>query len=240
MFAGHPQSTMGCMPLCRRSWLALPLAILSNALLFYLLASVRTTPPTPRVDDKPIQPMAIVRMPTIEPDDRDTAPPRPDLVSVVVAQKPEVKSTALPDMTAIPTPRLLNRIEAATTELPGLPLVLPGRADLRSTPAPSTFGADLPHTLSGVDSPPRRIAGVMPRVPQWARRAHLEGEVVLRFIVTAQGNVTDVNVSRVEGDERFGREASRKVATWRFEPATKRGQPVSCWCFQKISFRLDD
>lgn len=240
MIARPMQGKMTRMSLRRRSWLALPLAILSNALLFYLLASVRTTPAAPRVDDKPTRPTALVHMPISNPTERDTAPPQPDSVSVVVAPKPIVKPATIFDAASIPMPRLLHRPQAMNPELPGLPVILPGRADLRSTPTPSAFAADLPHTLSGVDSPPRRIAGAMPKVPLWARRAHREGEVVLRFIVTAQGNVTNVNVNRVQGDERFGREASRKVATWRFEPATKRGKPVSCWCFQKISFNLDD
>jgi len=236
----YQQNETVCTRPHRRSWLALPLAILSNVLLFYVLASVRTTPAAPRIEKKRALPVAVVHMPVPETAEPHIVPPEPDFVPVVSVPRPEVETAALPDTTAVPAPRLLNGIEAAEVGLPGLPVLLPGRADLRSVPGVSASGVELPHSLSGVDRPPRRVAGTRPRVPQWARRAHLEGTVVLRFIVTGAGDVTDVNISRVEGDERFGREAARTVATWRFEPAIKQGKPVPCWCFQKVNFRLDD
>ena len=220
-------------------WFAVPVAIMANALLFYVLASARTTPAVPHIEKRRALPVAVTHMPIPEISEPDTAPPEPDLVPIVSAPEREVERTTLPDTTAVPTPRLLDGMQAIWTELPGLPVASPGEADLRPVASEYVSGAGLPHSLAGVDRPPKRIAGALPRMPSWARRRGLEGTVVLRFIVTAQGDVTDIHVSRIEGDERFGREAARTVTTWRFDPATRRGRPVPCWCFQKVNFKLD-
>lgn len=239
MAPGEQQNLTARLRPCRGSWLALPVAILANTLLFYILAAARTTPAAPRVDEKRALAVAIVSMPIPEAAKPEIAPPEADMVPVVSMAEAETEATALPETTAVPAPRL-SGIEAVSAELPGLPVALPGLAELRSVPSTSVSGIKQALSLSGVDRAPRRIAGALPRVPQWARRARLEATVVLRFIVTAEGDVTDVNVSRIDGDERFGREAMRTVATWRFDPATKRGRPVACWCFQKVNFTLED
>lgn len=223
----------------RGAWVAVPVAIAANILLFYVLAAARTTPAAPRADEKRAWPVAIVPLPVPETAAPEMAPPEADLVAVASAPRPEVEAVALTDTMTALTPRLAG-LDTVSAELPGLPVALPGLADLRSVPSTSVSGVKQTLSLSGVDRAPRRVAGSLPRVPQWARRAGLEATVILRFIVTAEGSVTDINISRIDGDERFGREAMRTVATWRFDPATKRGRRVACWCFQTVNFRLED
>ena len=218
----------------------MPVAILANTLLFYILAAARTTPTAPRVDEKRALPVTIVHLPVPEPAEPEMAPPEPDVVPVVSMARPEVEVTALPETTAVLMPRLLGGIDAVWAELPGLAVALPGPGDLRSVPSPTVAGIEKPLSLSGVDRAPRRISGTLPQMPPWARRAGLEGTVTLRFVVTVDGGITDINVSHIDGDERFGREAMRTATTWGFEPATKRGRPVACWCFQKVNFKLED
>jgi protein TonB len=182
-------------------------------------------------------PLAVVRLPVPEVAEPEIAMPQPDVVPVISVVRSE--ATALPEMTAALMPRLagLNRISA---ELPGLPVAPPGRADLLAAPSPAAPGVQRPFSLSQVDRAPRRSAGALPRMPQWARRAGLEGTVSLRFIVTAEGDVTEITVSHIEGDERFGPDAIRTAMTWRFEPATRAGRPVPLWCFQKVNYTLED
>jgi protein TonB len=215
-------------------------AILANTLLFYILAAARTTPAAPRVDERRALPVAIAHLPVPESAEPEMAPPEPEVVPVVSVARPEVEATALPETTAVLTPRLLGGIDAVWAELPGLPVVLPGAGDLRSVPSPPVAVIEKPLSLSSVDRAPRRISGALPQMPAWARHAGLEGTVTLRFVVTVDGDVTNINASYIDGDERFGREAMRTATTWRFEPATKRGRPVACWCFQKVNFRIED
>jgi protein TonB len=224
----------------RGPWLALPAAILANVLLFYLLAAARTTPTTPRVDEERALPVAIVHLPVPEAAEPEIAPPMPEVVPVVSVARPEVEVTALPEPTTVLTPRLLSGIDAVWAELPGLAVAPPGVGDLRSVPSPAVAGIEKPLSVSGVDRVPRRISGALPQMPLWARRAGLEGTVTLRFVVTAEGEITEINVNHIDGDERFGREAIRTATTWGFEPATQRGRPVACWCFQKVSYKLED
>ena len=147
MAARHQRNETVRMRPPRRSWLALPLAILSNALLFYVLASVRTTPAAPRMEEKHTLPVVVVPIPVPESAELPPVLPEPDYVPVVSAARLEAEAAALPDMTAIPGPRLLSGVEAAEAELPGLPVLLPGRADLRSVPSASASGVELPHSL---------------------------------------------------------------------------------------------
>jgi TonB family protein len=99
-------------------------------------------------------------------------------------------------------------------------------------------GSETPASAPKIDRLPSKTAGPMPRYPQWARRGKLEATVTLRFIVTAEGAVEDINIHEIEGDERFGDEAVRAVSQWRLSPAIRAGKPVSCWCFQKINFEF--
>jgi len=224
----------------RRGWIALPTALLANALLFCVLAGARTTPSRPRVPETEPVRITVIDWPSLEATEPDVSQSEPDLIAIAVLETPTVATETMPEAATALSPRLLNGTEAISSDLPGLPVVLPGPSDLRSVPSPSATGFSGPLSLSGVDRAPRRIAGAFPRYPQWARQARLEAAVTLRFIVTPEGTVTDINVHRLEGDERFGREASRAIATWRFDPATKRGEPVACWCFQRINFTLDN
>lgn len=90
-----------------------------------------------------------------------------------------------------------------------------------------------------VDKVPRKIAGMPPSYPFWARQSGAEGVVTLRFIVGADGKVYNVEVQRVEGDERFAQAAKKAMEKWLFRPAVKAGKPVAAWCIQRINFELE-
>jgi len=224
----------------RGAALAFLAAIGANALLFYVLAAARTKPSLPRGPQAKPVPLMVMDLPLPESEEPDIQPPEANLIPIMIQETTAMEAQSIPEATAVLTPRLPNGVQAIGPELPGLAIVLPGPSDLRLVPSTSIRGVESPLPLSGVDRPPRRIAGAPLRFPAWARRARLEGKVTLRFIVTAKGRVTDINIRRIDGDERFGREATRALATWRFEPATRRGKPVACWCFQTVNFTLSD
>ena len=240
MTARAPESQAIGMPPQGRCWIALPAALLANALLFYALAAARTTP-----SREPVSEMTPVRVAVMDLPRPDAAKPEvpqseSDLVPIVVEETAANESETIPEAATVWATRLPDGIEAVTSELPGLPVVLPGPSDLRSLPGTPASEITGPLSLATVDRAPRKTAGGFPRYPQWARQARLEATVTLRFVVTPEGRVTNVNVHRLEGDERFGREAMRTIATWRFDPATQQDRPVACWCFQKVNFKLDD
>ena len=240
MTTGDRQDRKIRMKLQRRCWLALPTALLANALLFCVLAGARTTPSRARVPETKRVRITVMDWPSLDSAAAEAMPSEPDLIAIAVQETSMVTTEAITEIATALSPRLPNGTEAISSDLVGLPVLLPGLSDLRSVPSPSATGFTEPLSLSGVDRVPKRIAGAFPRYPRWARNARLTGSVTLRFIITEAGTITNVNIHHIEGDERFGREAIRAVTAWRFDPATKRGEPVACWCFQKINFTLDN
>ena len=84
---------------------------------------------------------------------------------------------------------------------------------------------------------PRLLDKAEPEYTEEARKAGVSASVHLRFIVAADGTAQDIKVLRGAGfglDER----AVAAVSTWRFQPATKGGTPVSNVSQTDIAFRL--
>jgi len=240
MPADHPVRSEVWRQTPKRCWIALPVALLANALLFCMLAGARTEPARQRFSAiAPIR-IAVMDQTSLEAAESEVPQAQPDAVPLMVQETSTTPAETLPETSAALTTHLPTRVATVSPELPGLPVVLPEASDLRSLPGVPTSRSEGPLSLATVDRAPRRTAGVPPRYPQWARQARLEATVTLRFVVTSEGKVIEVNIHHLEGDERLGREAMRAIAVWRFEPATKRGKPVACWCFQKVDFRLDD
>ncbi len=75
----------------------------------------------------------------------------------------------------------------------------------------------------------RAIGGyqVKPRYPESARRRGIEGTVLLKMRITAQGRVEDVQVVRSAGYPEMDESAIEAVRRWRFEPARRNGEPVA-------------
>jgi len=125
------------------------------------------------------------------------------------------------------------------------------------SPLPETPALDLPSNLVGIDflvppSPlveqgpvefrsemvrPVRISGVDPHYTEIARRARLEGVVILRAVISRQGEVRDLEIVKPLG---LGLEAAamEAVREWRFEPATLDGEPVDVIYRVTVRFRL--
>ena len=83
------------------------------------------------------------------------------------------------------------------------------------------------------------LAGLQKRVkyPELARRAGIEGRVIIQFVVNEQGQVTNPRVVRGIGggcDE----EALRAVRTAKFSPGMQRGRPVRVQYSLPVVFKL--
>lgn len=93
---------------------------------------------------------------------------------------------------------------------------------------------------SGSPSPdlsePMATHGVDPAYPTQLMRENVSGTVILYAVIHADGTVGNVRVLRGV-DERLDRFASEAVAQWKFDPATKNGQPVDVEATFQIPFR---
>jgi len=84
---------------------------------------------------------------------------------------------------------------------------------------------------------PRRIGGAAPPYPELARRAHVEGKVVLDCVIDTDGRVTDLRV--VSGHPLLAGAALDAVRDWRYTPTRLNGQPVRVILTVTVKFALD-
>ena len=207
--------------------------------MFYILALARTKPSLTYPADHDM--LRIVAVDLFIPSDFEQAREKtmPDAVPLPSELTPVTSIQPVEEIVPSFVADLTEKIPDIRLNLTGLPVVVADLAFLQPTRTMPFVGFGKPLSTQKVDRVPSKIAGAPPRYPQWARRDGLEAVVVLRFIVTAEGAARDIKIHDIEGDEHFGRLAIEAIAQWRFSPAIKSNRPVSCWCFQKISFRLN-
>jgi protein TonB len=69
-------------------------------------------------------------------------------------------------------------------------------------------------------------AGCTPKYPDAARRATIQGRVLMRVRVAADGAPTDITVLSSSGSPKLDRAAADALRACRFRPATSGGRPV--------------
>lgn len=85
--------------------------------------------------------------------------------------------------------------------------------------------------------PPALVHEVEPRYTEPARRAHLEGAVILSLTIGRSGRVEEIEVLRglALGLTEAAVTAARQ---WVFEPSTVRGEPVRVQYILTVRFSL--
>ncbi len=92
-----------------------------------------------------------------------------------------------------------------------------------------------------VDRMPVPTGTVQPKYPEKARKAGVQGMVILKVKVSDTGSVAAVQVEEgVEGHAELDEAAVEAVKQWRFEPAQKDGKPVAIEVQIPVKFRLSD
>ena len=84
---------------------------------------------------------------------------------------------------------------------------------------------------------PQEIDRVIPHYPASARRAGVEGPVVVRGIVRRDGSIDNVEIIK-DLPYGLGDAARDAVSQWRFRPATYRGDPIDVYYTVTVNFRL--
>ncbi|MBV8543857.1 MAG: energy transducer TonB, partial [Acidobacteria bacterium] len=84
---------------------------------------------------------------------------------------------------------------------------------------------------------PEETDRVVPRYPMMARRAGIQGPVVVRGIVRRDGTIDNVEVIR-DLPYGLGDAARDAVIQWHFRPATVRGEPIDVYYTVTVNFRL--
>lgn len=155
------------------------------------------------------------------------------------AEEPVFEGIDAPEAPVLPAAAPVRPVRLPT------PLARPARARAAVAPAaprsaPHSAAARV--TRTGEVRPPRLLADASPaaRYPARARRMGLEGCVVLRLRISADGTVTRVEVASSSGHEELDRAAADAAAHWTFEPARRDGVAIAYDVRVPVEFRLTD
>jgi protein TonB len=107
-----------------------------------------------------------------------------------------------------------------------------------SNTAPVPEGGTPLANLDSADVRARLERGTPPAYPPGARAAGVQGDVVLEIVVDPSGAVESARVIRGIGHG-LDEAALRAASDFRFEPASKNGQPVRVRMLWPVRFRLD-
>lgn len=128
--------------------------------------------------------------------------------------------------------------EVATVQ-PAAPTT--GSADTSPMPTlrPTATNTDDVFDVSALDQAPVPKIRVPPRYPFELRRAGVEGEATIEFIVIKTGTVTNVSVVAASRPE-FGDAAAAAVKQWTFDPGQKDGTACNTRMQVPIKFTLNN
>jgi protein TonB len=136
--------------------------------------------------------------------------------------------------------------ELATEETPELAaeraLALQQFGDLQSTTSSSLNPTDLPpFDFVPWDDPPVPIGAIKPIYPDFARRANVQGTVMLEVDVYKDGSVGNIRVLRSvqSGSGGLDEAAIQAVRAVRFQPGKSSGNPVDTTVNIPVEFKLN-
>ena len=168
-----------------------------------------------------ITPKLDAEKPKIEPPKPKLEPVKKKPVAPLIVAPAEAPS---PIVAPAPPPKPPKPVEEAAPAVPAAPA--PAVVAAAPPIIPPNFNADYLH------NPP-------PAYPPASRRLGEQGRVVLRVLVSADGQPEQVDVRTSSGSPRLDSAALDTVRRWKFVPARQGERPVAAWVLVPISFRLE-
>jgi protein TonB len=180
-------------------------------------------------------------------------PPPPAAAPKPAAVKPEtpkpvpVRPTEMTAPTVIPE-RIPEPLAVPEVDLPegegveggvegGVPGGVPGGVIGGVVGGTGPGTGEEPLRVGGDVKPPQLINRVEPSYPEAARKARMEGVVILEAIITAAGNVEEVRVLK-SVNPLLDSAAQRAVTAWKYRPATLNGRAVRVYLTVTVTFNL--
>ncbi len=162
-------------------------------------------------------------------------------IQIEVADIPpteQVKRPPPPPKPSIPIPSESEDIpEDLTIETTDLDLT-----DIPPPPPPPEDDAGM-NIFVPYDEPPSPIGGFRAiqkalRYPEIARKAGIEGRVIVQVLVSEQGKVVDTRVIKSLGHSGCDQAAVEAIRSVKWKPALQRDKPVKVWVAIPVIFRL--
>ncbi len=154
-----------------------------------------------------------------------------------VVPRPATRRLPVPDPTpAEPEPLISARLEAPEMPLPFGDEVVVLLGDPEPPPAPDV--GPLVPGMAGVTEP-ELIERVEPDYPEVARRARVQGRVILQAVIHKDGTVGQVTVLHDPAPHLgLSDEAVSAVRQWRYRPGMQQGRPVDVYFTVVVDFTL--
>jgi periplasmic protein TonB len=229
------------------SWLGMLAVVLLHATLIWWMFIHTVTPVIP---PKP-EPMSVslITLPA-----KKEEAPAPEVVPII-KQKPVEKPVIKPKETPVkpverPTPVVERIVEPtadtprfeATTQPAAPPMEAPVAAAAKPAPAPAAPPKQ--EVVEEKEEPPKfgvaYLNNPAPEYPKMSKRAGEQGKVLMRVLVSEEGNPLSVEVISSSGFERLDKAAVNAVKGWRFVPARKGGKAISGLVNIPMPFTLTD
>ena len=131
---------------------------------------------------------------------------------------------------------LISTVSTAQPQEPNPPPTVP---DVQTGPSGGGIGVGAVHRVGGKVSPPKALYAPDPEYSDAARKAKLQGTVVLWLVVDKDGNPQRIKIQRKLG-KGLDEKAVEAVKQWRFQPSRMDGQPVAVMINVEVNFRLYD
>lgn len=135
-------------------------------------------------------------------------------------------------------PMSRSRVSTLLATCAGL-LALTAVLAILAFPMSGTAWAAEPLRIEGDVQRPEALYREPPVYPEDARKSKLEGQVVIKTVITEQGQVKDPAVEGSSGHEALDQAALEAISAWRFKPATLHGKPVAVYFWLTINFKAD-
>ena len=168
---------------------------------------------------------------------KNTEVKRKQIIKPVKKTKPLKKKVAPKVFQKQPIPKMPSLPFQLNPKLPAGPGTLPVLPMLTS-PAVIPQFKDF-YGVNELDNPLTPLVQGPPFYPLNAKRRGIQGFVKVQFIVTAQGNVRDIQILQAKPQDIFDQSVIRCVAAWRFSPGIIEGQPVKTIVITTIRFKLE-
>lgn len=225
-----------------RSMLLALVVLVHGVIFWWLLSPLNNTTP-------PIAPAIIVAMLLPAPGEAMQAPsPAPKPVPPTTPPRKQSPQTAAPATKPVPLSEPQPTEPAPPREPEQKTVAPPAPAQPAPfVPAPPTVppvpAIAAPPTPPAPVLPPRFDAAYLnnpaPAYPLGARRMGVQGKVLLRVHVSAEGAATEVQLHKSSGFPALDEAALAAVRKWRFAPARQGSEAVAAWVQVPIDFKLN-
>lgn len=218
----------------KTSHMGLAAVVLAHIFGMVWLANAQTTPPALKPSLPPMM-VSLISSPAPEPEVVPLVPTPPQPQPVIKKQKPIVKEKPL-----MPEPVASEPVAepVAVSEAPPTPATPTVEAK-----APVTEVAQAKPEPEPVVEPPKFGAAYLhnpaPGYPPLSRRLGEQGRVLLRVLVSTNGDADTVDLEDSSGFSKLDEAAIKAVKKWRFVPAKRSNQPISAYVLVPVKFSLE-